>query len=124
MDHRVARSTVWIRDDVREEQDVLVRIEIQVDLEGVVVLELERSQPLPTLQIARDRDRGPGPERSERDVGHGVDVEGRNPGDAGVFDAPVPKAVLPGAIRFQNDALPLHLGRYPVGQDHARLTHA
>jgi hypothetical protein len=53
-----------------------------------------------------------------------VDVEGRHPGDAGVFDAPVPKAVLPGANRFQNYALPLHPGWYPIDHDYARLPHA
>jgi hypothetical protein len=114
MDHRVTRSTVWIRDSFREEQDVLVRVEIQVDLEGVLVLELERSEPRPTHQIVRDRARGSGAERSECDVGHNVGVERRHPGDAGVFDAAVPKTVLPGAIRFQNDALPLHPGWYAV----------
>jgi hypothetical protein len=114
MDHCVARATVWIRDSFREEHDVLVRIEIQVDLEGVVVLELERSQPRPTLQIVRDRDRGSGPERSECDVGHDVGFEGRHPGDARIFDAPVPKTVLPLALRFQNHALPLHPGWYAV----------
>jgi hypothetical protein len=124
MDHRVTRSTVWIRHSFREEHDVLVRIEIQVDLEGVVVLELERSQPRPTLQTVRDRDRRSGAERSECDVGHDVDVEGRHPRDAGIFDAPVLKAVLPRANRFQNYALPLHPGWYPINQDHARLSHA
>ena len=94
------------------------------DLKGVVVLELERSQPRPTLQIVRDRDRGSGSERSECDVGHDVDVEGRDPSDAGVFDAPMLKAVLPGANRFQSYALPLDPGWYPIDQDHARLSHA
>ncbi len=100
-----------------EEDRILVVEEIQVGVELVVVAEQGRAEPAPLPKIIRDGDRGPRSERAVGHVGHHVHPEHRDERDPRILGAGVALPALPGPIRRQHDALPLHADRDPVLDD-------
>ena len=106
-----------------EEHDVLVAEQVQIGVQGLVVLEMDGAQPFPGAQVPRDRDRRPRSEWPVGDVGHHLQVQRRDPGDARVLDTGVSPCALPPGVRRQHHAEAFHPGRDAVGEQHPGQAH-
>ncbi len=107
MQQRDARAAGRAGDELGEEDDVLVREQVQIGLELRLVGELDGPEPVPRHGVGRVGERRLGAERTVRDVGHHVQAERVEEGDARVFDAGILPTVFPALIGREHHAEPL-----------------
>ena len=104
--HRVGRPAVRAGHRLGEEHRVLVGEQVEV---GVEVRLVARTAPgragASSRRSVETASAGRGPERAVGDVGHHVQPERRDPGDARVLDAGVVRAALPARVRLEHHAL-------------------
>ena len=118
MKHGVARLAAGPGDRLREEQRVLVRVQVEVDAPLRLVAEVHGAESFPRHQVARHGEGDTRTERAERHVRHDVQPESIDVRDAGILDAAVVRSALPRQVRREHDATPLHPHRHTVVNHH------
>ena len=73
--HRVAQHAAGSGDRLGEDDGVLVRVQVEVEVEPGLVGEQHGAEPLPRGEVAGHGERDERAERAERDVGHQVHAE-------------------------------------------------
>jgi hypothetical protein len=120
MQHGVRGTAVRSRHRFREEHHVLVGEQIEVRVECFLVLEVDRSEPPPGAQVVGDGKRRLGPERTERDVGHHVQAEVRDPRRTGILHAAVGVRAFPAGVGAQHHRIAADTDRHATVDDDRR----